>query len=59
MTREEFFEKGRFGKAPNKETLMTKFIIDGSDLGIKNIGDDFEVTERFNMKMEFSKLNYT
>ena len=38
---------------------MTTYIIEGTEMGIRNIDDNFEVTEPFNMKLEFTKLNYT
>ena len=34
---------GRFKQAPNKEVLMSKYIIEATDLGIKYSGDNFVV----------------
>ena len=50
---------GRFKKAPNKEVLISKYIIEGTDLGIKYSEDNFVVAAPFNLKLEFSYLTST
>jgi hypothetical protein len=55
---DENLEKGRFLKAPNKELQMSKFIIDCQEVTIKH-SDDFKVSQKFNLKLDFSFLSAT
>lgn len=62
ISTEEFSEVKRFKNIPQKAVYFTTFIIKGSDLGISFKDKDqneFEVTEAFDMNLNFSKMNWT
>ena len=59
ITYDEYMEKGKFKKAPLKELLRSKFIIECTELAIKHSDDNFDVALPFRMKLDFSFLSAT
>lgn len=59
ITSNEFEEAGRIRRSQFKKILMTKFIIEASDLGIRYSKNDFEVAKAFDMKVDFQMLNHS
>ncbi|CDW82625.1 ph domain containing protein [Stylonychia lemnae] len=61
ITCEELVEGKRFYNCPEKEVLLTNYIIEALDLGIKYIDDnqEFQLTEDFELKVDFSNLNHS
>ncbi len=50
---------GRWKSNPEKETWVTKFDIDMSQMSIKYDSNQFEIAPSFNLNIAFEKLNYT
>lgn len=59
ITNECRIEKGRFKHDPSKEALLTTLIVDAKDLGMCYSDDLFAVAEPFDMRIDFSSLNYS
>jgi hypothetical protein len=51
--------RNRFKSAPFKDIHITTMILDAKDMGIRFSKNNFLVADPFDLKMEFSYLNYS
>lgn len=59
LSYDEYIEKGRFNRDLTKEVLISKFIMNFSDVVIKYSEDNFDVSLPFKLKVDFSYISHT